>query len=260
MKTPLALLAMLVLVLVPSLQAADLPNILWITSVDNGPHLGCYGDEYAVSPNLDALAAKGMRYLNASSSAPVCAPARTTIISGTFPPSTGGQHMRSMAKLPENIRMYPEFLKDKGYYCTNRTKEDYNLEKPADLWEKDKSNHWRKRAKDQPFFAIFNHTISHESQIRNKITEDDRFHDPAKATVPAYHPDTPEVRKDWAQYYDRITMMDALCGENLDQLAAEGLEEDTIVFYYGHHGSGMPRSKRRPYRSGLNVPFIVYFP
>ena len=71
------------------------PNILWITSEDNGPELGCYGDTYAKSPNLDALAAKGMMYLNCWSTAPVCAPARTTLISGLYPPSTGAEHMRS---------------------------------------------------------------------------------------------------------------------------------------------------------------------
>jgi len=58
------------------------PNILWITCEDAGPELGCYGDEYAVTPHLDAFAAQAMRYRVAWSTAPVCAPARTTIISG----------------------------------------------------------------------------------------------------------------------------------------------------------------------------------
>jgi len=97
--SPFALL-LIALSLALALNAADRPNILWITSEDNGPHLGCYGDEYSVSPNLDALAARGMRYTRASSNAPVCAPARTTVISGIYPPSTGSEHMRSEAVLP----------------------------------------------------------------------------------------------------------------------------------------------------------------
>ena len=97
-----------VLFLISSLVSAqDLPNILWITSEDNGPHLGCYGAVYATTPNLDARAQKGMIYTRAISNAPVCAPARTTIISGLYPPSTGAEHMRSMTRLPSNFKMYP---------------------------------------------------------------------------------------------------------------------------------------------------------
>ncbi len=244
-----------------SLHAADQPNILWITSEDNGPHLGCYGDDYAVSPNLDALAKKGLRYTRASSTAPVCAPARTTVISGIYPPATGAEHMRSMTKLPAEFKMFPVYLREAGYYCTNNSKEDYNLEKTGQVWdESSRKAHWKNRADGQPFFAVFNYTISHESQIRNKIDDKDRIHDPAKVRIPAYHPDTPEVRKDWAQYYDRITMMDKQCGEALEELENAGLAEDTIIVYWGDHGSGMPRNKRWPYNSGLNVPMIVHFP
>lgn len=237
------------------------PNILWITCEDISPNLGCYGDHYSVTPNLDALAAKGMRYTNAISNAPVCAAARTTIIAGLYSASTGAEHMRSLVNLPAGFRMYPQYLRDAGYYTTNNSKEDYNLEKPGQVWdESSKRAHWKNRKKSQPFFAVFNHTISHESQIRNDIDDADRIHDPAKARIPAYHPDTPEVRRDWAQYYDRITMMDKLAGANLRELAEAGLADDTIVFFYGDHGSGMPRSKRSACNSGLNVPFIVYFP
>ena len=238
-----------------------LPNILWITSEDNGPQLGCYGDKFATTPNLDALAAKGMIYLHCWSTAPVCAPARTTLISGLYPPSTGAEHMRSFTKLPAGFKMYPQYLREAGYYCTNNSKEDYNLEKPGQVWDAGgRRSHWKNRPKGKPFFAIFNHTISHESQIRNNINPKDRIHDPKKVRIPAYHPDTPEVRKDWAQYYDRLTMMDARAGANLKEIADAGLAEDTIVFYYGDHGSGMPRSKRWPYNSGLHVPLIVYIP
>lgn len=241
--------------------AADRPNILWITSEDNGPHLGCYGDPNAVTPNLDALAASGLRYTRAWSNAPVCAPARTTVISGIYPPSSGSEHMRSQTNLPASMKLFPAYLREAGYYCTNNSKEDYNLVKGDDVWDESSGKaHWKNRAEGQPFFAVFNETISHESQIRNEIDDKDRIHDPAKMRVPAYHPDTPEVRKDWAQYHDRVTMMDALLGKLLDELEEAGLAEDTIVIYWGDHGSGMPRNKRWPYDSGLHVPMLLRVP
>ncbi|MFT5130058.1 MAG: arylsulfatase A-like enzyme, partial [Rhodothermales bacterium] len=239
--------------------AAPHPNILWLTSEDNGPHLGCYGDTYATTPNLDALAAKSLRYLNAWSNAPVCAPARTTIISGMYPPATGSEHMRSNTALPPGFKMYPQFLREAGYYCTNTSKEDYNLAKPGQVWdESGRKAHWKKRKPDQPFFAIFNYTISHESKLRTRPHT--QVHDPAKVRVPAYHPDIPEVRQDWAQYHDRMTEMDSQAGRALRELEAAGLADNTIIFYYGDHGSGMPRSKRWPYNSGLHVPLIVHVP
>ena len=240
-------------------HGADLPNILWVTSEDNGPHLGCYGDDYATTPNLDSLANKGMIYTRAISNAPVCAPARTTIISGMYPPSTGSEHMRSMANLPSDFKMYPAYLRELGYYCTNNSKEDYNLRKEGEVWhESGRKGHWKNRAKDSPFFAVFNITTSHESQIRKRPHV--QVHDPAKVRVPAYHPDHPEVRKDWAQYHDKMTEMDSQIGARIKELKDEGVAEDTIIFYYGDHGSGMPRSKRWPFFSGLNVPLIVHVP
>jgi arylsulfatase A-like enzyme len=235
------------------------PNILWITSEDNGPHLGCYGDTYATTPNLDRLAGQGMIYLTAWSNAPVCAPARTSIITGMYPPSTGSEHMRSMIPMPAGMKMYPQFLREAGYYCTNNSKEDYNLEKPGQVWDESSTQaHWRNRKSGQPFFAIFNFLETHESQIRKRPHTP--VHDPAKVRVPAYHPDTPEVRQDWAQYYDQLTEMDTRAGQTLAQLEQDGLQEDTIVFYYGDHGPGMPRNKRWPFNCGLQVPLIVYIP
>lgn len=237
----------------------DRPNVLWITSEDNGPQLGCYGDEYAETPNLDALASRSMMYLNCWSTAPVCAPARTCLISGMYPPSLGGEHMRSMTQLPARFKMYPQYLREAGYYCTNKSKEDYNLEKPGKVWdESSNKGHWRNREEGQPFFAVFNFTVSHESQIRRRPHTP--VHDPAKARIPAYHPDTPESRRDWAQYYDKVTEMDSQAGNILKQLENDGLADDTIIFYYGDHGSGMPRSKRWPYNSGLHVPLIIHIP
>ncbi len=247
------------LLLSATLSAAERPNILWLTSEDHGPHMGCYGDAYATTPNVDALAAKGLRYAKCWSNAPVCAPARTTLISGLYPPSTGGEHMRSMVPFPAGQKMYPQYLREAGYYVTNNAKEDYNLTQPGEVWHNSsKKAHWMQRAEGKPFFAIFNSEKSHESKIR--AVPHTAVHDPAKVRVPAYHPDTPEVRKDWAQYYDGVSAADADAGARLKELEAAGLVENTIVFYYADHGSGMPRNKRWPYNSGLHVPLVVFIP
>ncbi len=253
----------LVLVVTCSAAAAeqDHPNILWITSEDHGPEMGCYGDAFATTPHVDALAKKGMLFKLAWSCAPVCAPARSTIITGMYPPSFGGQHMRSMVNLPAHMRFYPRYLRDQGYYCTNNSKQDYNV-RPADGdtgWNvSSRRAHYRDRKEGQPFFAIFNSTVSHESKIR--VRPHKQVHDPAKVRVPAYHPDNAESRQDWAQYYDIVTRADEIAGQQLADLDKAGLAEETIIFYYGDHGSGMSRGKRWTYNSGLSVPMVVYFP
>src|SRR5438876_6433593 len=176
-----------------------------------------------------------------------------------YAPSTGAEHMRSMVPYPAGKQMFPQLLRAAGYYCTNNVKEDYNLAKPGKVWDESSRNaHWKNRKPPQPFFAVFNSVKSHESQIRTRPHK--QVHDPAKVRVPAYHPDTPEVRQDWAQYYDVITEADTDAGTRLSEVERAGLANDTIVFYFADHGSGMPRSKRWPYNSGLQVPLVVYFP
>lgn len=241
------------------LLAAERPNILWLTSEDHGPEMGCYGDILARTPNVDGIAAKGMAFRRAWSIAPVCAPARTAIITGLYPSSSGGLHMRSMVKLPASIKLYPQYLRESGYYCTNNSKTDYNVNEPGKVWDESSGKaNWKNRAEGQPFFAVFNSTKSHESQIRTRPHT--RITNPSDVRVPGYHPDLPEVREDWAQYYDKVSEADADAGKRLAELSAAGLAEDTVVFYYGDHGSGMPRSKRWPSNSGLHVPMVVYFP
>jgi arylsulfatase A-like enzyme len=242
-------------------QPGPKPNILWLTAEDMGPNLGVCGDRYSITPNLDRLARRGCVYTNAWSNAPVCAPARTTIISGVYPTATGAEHMRSMTQMPAGWKMFPGYLRDAGYYCTNNVKEDYNLEKPEGTWDVSAATgHWRNRAPGQPFFAVFNHESTHESQIRRSSKTEKFLHDPAAVRVPAYHPDAPEVRRDWAQYYDNITVMDGQIQARLAELEQDGLVDDTIIFFYGDHGAGMPRSKRFPYDSGLHVCIVAVFP
>ncbi len=239
--------------------AQDRPNILWISSEDNGPDLGCYGSEVANTPNLDALAAAGVRYDRAWSNAPVCSAARTTILLGVHPQSIGAEHQRSRLPLPAPIVPFPRLLRQAGYYCTNRQKTDYNLEDPGQVWDQSNGKaHWRGRDGEQPFFAVFNFTVSHESQVRK------RPHmpvlDAAATPIPPQHPDAPEVRRDWAQYHDKITEMDAQAGRVLGQLEEDGLAENTIVLYWGDHGAGLPGFKRNAKNQGLHVPLLVRVP
>lgn len=252
-------LAMVVLWLAGAARAEVRPNLLWITSEDHGPHLGCYGDPVARTPNVDALAARGLRYTRVWSCAPVCAPARSVLISGLHAGSAGAEAMRSQVPYPRGQKMFPQLLREAGYWCSNNSKEDYNLEKPGKVWDESSNRaHWRQRAPGQPFFAVFNSTRSHESQIRSRPHV--AVLDPARVRVPPYHPDLPEVRRDWAQYYDQVSAADAEAGRVLAQLEADGLREDTIVFYFSDHGSGMPRHKRWLYDAGLHVPLVVHLP
>ncbi len=246
------------------------PNILWITCEDISPWLGCYGDDFADSGNIDALAARGVRYLNAYATAPVCAPARSCLITGVYATSLGTQHLRSSVKLPAHIKCFTQYLRKAGYYCTNNYKKDYNF-KDVNAWdESSKTAHWRKRKADQPFFSVFNFTTTHQGQINgadeqfhakygHKLTPR-RRHDPAKVNLPPYYPDSPMIRKIFARYYDLIALMDRQVADILKQLETDRLAENTIVFFYSDHGTGIPRHKRVLYDTGLQVPMIIHFP
>ncbi len=237
------------------------PNFLWIVSEDNSPFFGCYGDEFATTPTFDKLATEGVLYKNAFANAPVCAPARSTIITGMYPPSMGTQNMRSKYLTPELIKFFPQYLRAAGYYCTNNAKEDYNMNKPEGVWdESSRTAHYKNRQEGQPFFAIFNLGVSHESSIHKSISNDSLRHDPAKVKLPPYHPDTPEMRHDWAQYYDNIEDLDGQVAKLLKELKDAGLDKNTIVGYYGDHGGVIARSKRYVYESGTHVPMIWRFP
>lgn len=242
-------------------EGAGRPNILWITSEDNSPYLGCYGDPLAQTPHLDRLAAQGLRYRRAFANAPVCSTARTTLITGMYASSLGAQNHRSRVAVPDQFQLYPEVLRAAGYYCTNNSKTDYNLAREGKIWdESSKKAHYKNRAPGQPFFAVFNFTTSHESQVAPKPGKTAFRVPPERIPLPPYHPDTPEIRRDWANYYDQMTLMDEQVGQMLAELAESGQEGDTIVFYYGDHGGALPRGKRNLHDSGTRVPLIVRFP
>jgi len=240
-------------------DAPDRPNILWITSEDNGPFFGCYGDKRAQTPNFDKLASEGILYRHAYANAPVCAPTRCTIITGVYGPSMGTQHMRSTYDIPDNIKLFPRYLREVGYFCSNNSKTDYNHSGyDSSDWDQISKGHYENRKPGQPFFSVFNLGTSHESSLHGSRVVPEYLEEDFE--LPPYHPDTPEIRSNWVQYYKIITRLDEQVGQILADLETAGLAEDTIVFYYSDHGGILTRSKRYLFDTGTRVPMIVRFP
>ena len=252
------------------------PNILWITVEDMSANLGCWGDRYALTPNLDRLAAQSVRYTNVYATAPVCSPVRSCLITGCYATSLGTMNLRSRFPVPREMTGFPAILRRAGTFCTNNVKTDYNTaNEPAIVeasWDACSSKaHWRARQPGQPFFAVFNDMVTHQSrtmvwpyeqfqrQVQSQLGPGER-HDPAKAPVPPYYPDTPVIRRTIARTYDCITAMDKHVGSLLRELDDAGVADDTIVFFYSDHGAGLPRHKRALYDSGLHVPLLIRFP
>lgn len=259
----------LILCVTVSTFAEDRPNILWLSAEDISPHLGCYGDLEAITPNLDQLAKEGTRYTHAFTTAGVCAPCRSGIITGMYQTTLGTHHMRCNAVLPKHIKPFTTYLRKAGYYCTNNSKKDYQFREPKDTWDESGGKaHWRKRKSGQPFFSVFNFTGCHESGISGEakyksVTQNlkaSQRQDASELKLPPYYPDTPIVREDWKRNYELITAMDAWAGDLIKQLKDDGLYENTIIIFWSDHGVGLPRAKRWLYDSGTRVPLIVRQP
>lgn len=269
-------LTTLILILIASLTSAaerttaNRPNIVWISCEDISPQLGCYGDSTATTPNLDKFATESTLFTHAFSCHGVCAPSRTGIITGMYPISLGANHMRSKAILPDHVKLFPQYMKEAGYYCTNNSKTDYNLVwNQKAVWNESSGKaHWKNRpSKETPFFAVFNLTMTHESKVWPKgwidvvkdLPESQR-HKPENMIVPPLYPDTPAVRADLARLADIITVMDQQVGILLQELSDAGLADNTVVMFWSDHGNGFPRSKRWTYDSGSHVPLLVRVP
>lgn len=265
------------LVTIPSYsqQAHKQPNILWISTEDMSPHLGCYGDKVARTPNIDRLASQGIRFDNVFTTAAISAPVRAGIITGMYQTSIGCMHMRTTsyrrgvdnpieftAIPPHYVKAFTEYMRAAGYYCTNNSKTDYQFAKdpvPASIWDEcsTKAHYRNRKDKNQPFFAVFNWLGTHESQnwdISNVKT------DPKSVVVPPYYPDNEIVRKNIAKMYDNISQLDSVVGAMISELEKEGELDNTIIFFWGDHGDGLPRAKRWLYDSGLRIPLIIRFP
>ena len=265
MKTTLSMILWALLSVLAS--AADKPNFVWLISEDNSKHfLKLFDDAGAATPNITSLAKHGIVFDRAFSNAPVCSVARTTLISGCYAPRIGAQHHRRsvMVPMPDGLRMFPAYLRDAGYYTTNRHKTDYNAMPGSGVWDETSNNaHWSNRTNDQPFFHKQSYANSHESSLHfpRKILESKKtLTDPNSIIIPPYHPDTPTFRYTYATYHDRIKDIDAIVGDVVEDLKQEGLLEDTFVFYFGDHGGVLPRGKGYAYESGLHVPLVVRVP
>ena len=243
------------------------PNILWITSEDNSIEwVSCYGSKNANTSHIDKLAEEGFRYLYCFDNGAVCAPTRSSWITGMHSISNGTQPMRSSFKIPYFISFYNELLQKAGYFTSNCSKTDYNLStekgrEPVNFWNysgEDYTSTWKKRKKGQPFFTVYNIGASHESSVFGR--HDDKSVDPDKMILAPYHPDLPKVRNTYAKYASAVSKMDQLVGRAINNLKRDGLYEDTIIVYNSDHGGVLPRSKRFLYSSGIHCPLIVRIP
>ncbi len=247
------------------------PNIMLLVGEDTGLHLGCYGHDYATTPNLDKLAAEGCRYTNAITHAPVCAPSRSGLVTGRYPWTYGSHHMRSTCLHPP--RVFTQELRDAGVATCWPTKTDFNFEPPADFV--DSTEDWLARGElpREPFFVYRNFGVTHESCVWDGPNHDgygfarrvadlapEERHDPADAPVPPYLPDTPEVREDIARYHDLLALQDRQVGRALDLLDRSGASDRTVVIYLTDHGRGLPREKRWCYDAGLHLPLVIRGP
>lgn len=261
------------------------PNIVWFVSEDNSPLLGVYGDSLAHTPTLDSFGRAGIVFDNAFSNAPVCAPSRSTLITGVLPVTLGSEHMRSKVEIPGHIRFFPQYLREAGYYNSLRLKRDYNIPSQDSTWAIDEwwltEDALPGRAPDQPFFIFYNTWMTHEGRIHNPDKKWDYFRNtfedlppaaqdslialvpetrPEQVVVPPYLPDEPAVREDLALYYDAMAMLDLEFKRFLDKLEAMGEMDRTIIIYSSDHGGVMGRSKRFTFESGLRVPMLMWFP
>lgn len=245
------------------------PNILWLTFEDTSAYeFGCYGNKDVHTPNADSLAARGIQFMNAWSVAPQSSAARSSLITGCYS-STYGMDVHPVPyDTPANI-FFPQWLREAGYYCTNNSKTHYNSTTDnKSCWDectREASYNSPKRGKDQPFFAVYNTVTSHMGRIRTFHTDGRRDYTqegiyPELLTLPAYVPDLPEVRSDYAGHLEAVQDVDTWLGFYLKDLKDKGLDDNTIIFFFSDHGGCVPRGKGYLYESGLNVPLIVYFP
>ncbi len=264
------------LMVVSAVPAAERPNILWITVEDMSPTLGCYGDTFARTPNLDAFAKESILYTNAFAVSPVCSPSRSTLITGMYNASMGTNQMRSSNHIPTGVKAFPSFLRKDGYHTSNNVKTDYNCAENERLimeaWDfSSAAAHWRNRKSGQPFFSVFNDMTTHQSRtmvwpypvfqkhVQSRLSKQE-ITKPKFVPLPPYYPDTPVVRRTMARFYDCVSVMDQNVQRLLEQLEEDGLADETIVFFYSDHGSGMPRHKRLLLDSGMRVALMVRFP
>ena len=247
----------------------DRPNILWLTFEDtSASNFGCYGNPHVNTPMVDSLAHTGVQYMNAWSCAPQSSPARSSLITGCLA-TTYGMDIHPVSQETPDGLLFPQLLRDAGYYCTNNNKTHYNTTRSNkacwDECDKKASYNSEARKPGQPFFAVFNSVASHMGRIRTFHTDGRRDYSKEgiyidSLTLPSYIPDLPWVRSDYAGHLESTQDIDKWVKEFIRDLKAKGLDDDTIIFFFSDHGGCIPRGKGYLYESGLRVPLIVYFP
>jgi arylsulfatase A-like enzyme len=242
------------------------PNVLWLIAEDFGPELGVLGTREVWTPNLDQMAAEGVRYTRAYTTAPVCSASRSAFMTGMYQTTIGAHNHRSHRddgyRLPQGVRVVTDWLRDAGYYTANlrdlpqscgfegtgKTDWNFTYERPFD------TDRWTDLKAHQPFYAQINFTETHRAYHAPKRA------DPAKVVIPPYYPDHPVTRADWAAYLDSATELDRKVGLVLDALRADGLADSTIVVFFGDHGQSHVRAKQFCYEEGLHIPLLIRWP
>jgi arylsulfatase A-like enzyme len=257
----------------------DRPNILWLTYEDTSPQfVSCYGrTTVATTPNIDSLAAGGVRFTRAFATAPVCSASRSALITGVCNEATGLGHHRSKYPIPRGlIKGFPCYLKQAGYYASNNVKTDYNIVDEVDFiaetWnESSTTAHWRDRAADQPFLSVFNYMDSHQSRtmtepwgwyeehVLGRLAAGERI-SPDDVVMPPIYRDNEEMRRHVSRVYNALRLCDKRIGERLEELRSDGLMDDTIIFCFADHGEGIPRGKFNAIGFGYRASFVAWFP
>ncbi len=242
------------------------PNILWIIVEDMSCHFGCYGETSIRTPNVDRLAAEGVKFDKAFVTAPVCSPCRSALITGMYQTSIGAHHHRSgrgteKINLPSRIRLVPELFQKAGYYTCNGFlgsrnkrpgKTDYNFEYDKAVYD---GTDWSGRKPAQPFFA--------QIQLaggKGRTKKTPKPMNPADVKLPPYYPDDPVILDDWAQYLNAAMNTDIQVGQIVQRLKAEGIYDNTYIFFMTDHGISHARGKQFLYEEGIRVPLIVRGP
>jgi arylsulfatase A-like enzyme len=254
-----------------TLIAAQKPNIVWILAEDHGPQLGCYGYPLVETPNIDRLAAEGVRYEHAHTTAPVCSASRSGFNVGLHQTATGTHNHRSHRtdgyRLPSGAKLVSQRLEAAGYFTANvkgefaqgvrgmaKTDFNFNGEKPFI------GGHWNQRAKGQPFYAQVNFQATHKGPAFVEARTPPKLIDPQRVELPPYWPDHPVVRDEFANYLDCVNLLDRNVGALVEALKRDGVYENTLIFFMGDNGRCLIRGKQWLYDAGTHVPMIARWP
>jgi len=243
------------------------PNIVFIIADDiSWNDFGCYGNEDVMTPNIDRLAAEGLKFNNVFLTASSCSPSRTSIISGRYPHNTGAAELHT--PLPAHLTVFPEELKDAGYFtaasgkwhmgeAAKRAFDTLTITNFGPGGEKHWLNMLRERPAGKPFFLWLASIDAHRGWSADTIPNP---HDPSTLEVPVGTADMPATKKDLASYYNEVKRFDRYVGLVHDELERQGVASNTLVIVCADNGRPFPRAKTRVIDAGMKTPFIAWWP